>query len=128
MDELNTILAAQISLLLKRGDPVSIPLTFTDPNNSDNPYDLSVFTELTMQVKTRKISPIAAAELTLTGGDFTVTGASTNVLTIILSLAHVTIKAAEYYFDVNGVSPANPDGLTILEGLYIIDEDATRTP
>lgn len=128
MDELNTIVAAQITFLLKRGDPVSIPLTFSDPNNSDNPYDLSVFTELTMQVKTRQNAPNASAELTLTGGDFQVSGTSNEVLKIILNETAVTIKAAEYYFDVEGVSPANPDGLTILEGLYIIEEDVTRTP
>ena len=128
MDELNTILAAQVTFLLKRGDPVSIPLSFTDPNNGDAYYDLSVFTELTMQVKTRRNAPTSVATLTLTGGDFTVTGVDDEILTIILDDAAVSIKAAEYFYDVEGVSTANPDGLTILEGLYIIEEDVTRTP
>lgn len=118
MADYNTILAGQVSFIIKRNDTVSATVTLADPNNSDNPYDLSPFTELTMQVKWHRESDKFFAELTLTGGELIVSGVDNNVLTINLATG---IKPGNFYYDVQ-----TDTGVTILEGDYIIDQDGTR--
>lgn len=118
MTDYNTILAGQVTLKIKRGDTVSATFTITDPNDNDNPYDLSVFTTIVMQIKWHRESNKNFAELTLANGDMVISGASNNVLTVDL---FTDIKPGMYFFDIEG------DGeTTFMEGEYIIDQDVTR--
>lgn len=119
MTDYNTILAGQVSFIIKRNDTVSAAVTLHNPNDNDTPYDLSPFTELTMQVKWHRGSDKFFAELTLTGGELTVSGVDNNVLTIDLP---TDIKPGDFYYDIQ-----TNTGVTILEGNYIIDQDGTRT-
>lgn len=118
MVEYNTILAGQVTLKIKRNDTVPATFTITDPNDSDNPYDLSLFTTIAMQIKWHRESDKVFKELTLAAGDMVVSGASNNILTIDLFTA---MKPGMYFYDIEG------DGeVTFMEGEYIIDQDVTR--
>jgi len=122
MAEYNAIKAAQLDITVKRGDAATIgPLYLTDPNDSDNPFDLSGFTELTMHIKHRRESSTFLAELTLTGGDLAVSGASNNGLSIVIAAADSNIASRYYFYDVE-----TDDRTTILEGYFIVEEDGTK--
>lgn len=115
---LNTILAAQLDIDMKRGDTTVFTLTFTDPNDSDNPYDLSVFTSLKMQARKGKD---VGFELNLSDG-LEVTGAENNILTISISAERATLYRDSYKYDIEGIGTSVT---TILEGALRISGDVT---
>ena len=117
----NTVLAAENDIILKRGDKTTVTFSFTDPNNNDDPFDLSQFTTLVMQVKWRRESSSNFLELSLANGGITVSGASNNIISYVFTETQTDLKPGYYWFDVEG------DGhTTVQEGQILIDQDATR--
>jgi hypothetical protein len=117
---LNTILAAQLDIAIKQNDDTQFTLAFTDPNNSNNAYDLSQFTTLKMQLRNKNI---LALTLELNSG-LQVSGAENNLLTITLDQSITNLRLESYSYDVEGSD--GTDKTTILEGTMSVSEDVTR--
>ena len=116
---LNTILAAQLDVDIKRRDDVKFTVSFADPNDSNNPFDLSQFTTLKMQAANRNNILFT---LTLSDG-LAVTGAGNEDLTIDISNSRTNILPGDYPYDVEGETAGIKT--TILEGRLTVKADVT---
>lgn len=68
------------TIKVKQGDILARTFTFTDADTGD-PYDLSIYTEIRMQIR-KKPGTALIAEGSLTDGNFAVSGADDNILTM----------------------------------------------
>jgi hypothetical protein len=118
----NTIYAANEDFEIKKGDGISITVIFLDPNDSDNPLDLTQFTDLIMQVKHNKEDADFLFELK--DPALVIGGADNNELSILLTSTETTLYPKDYFYDIQG----NLSGgiRTILEGILKVSGDVTR--
>lgn len=120
--DFNTIVACLVNVTLKRGDAVSFTIPLYDPNNNNDPVDLSVYTRFLAQVKVDGQRDAAIMELDSDNSEITV---STNSLTFIISTAKSTVNRGKYVWDVQGIGgPQDPTSL--IEGDFEISQDTTR--
>ena len=113
MNNYNGILAALANIKVKRGDTITLYATLTDPNNNDNPYDLSVFDSLEAGCKRWPSDSNFLWQKTLS-----YTGADSNVLIIPLTVAETDLITGKYFWSVIG--PIGSTQISIVEGDYII--------
>ena len=125
MTDFSGIYAAELNITIKKADTASILATLTDPNNSDAAVDLSAYDELLMQVKQQKALGTSIFELTLSNG-LSVTGVSSNELTIDITPNQATMDAATYFYDVQGTNTTSGLVRTVLTGSFIVSDDVSR--
>ena len=122
MADYNTIKAAIVDLYLKRGDQTGFRIALFDPDDSDNPVDLSGYDSLNMQVKIDELRSTALIELATGGSGLTVTGTNTNQID---GVVNHDIKAGVYKYDIEGrTTGLSPK--TVVEGDFYYDQDVTR--
>jgi len=121
MADYNTIKAALVDIFLKRGDQTSFRISLFDPDDSDNPVDLSGYDSLYMQVKVDALRSDNLIELS-TGSGLTITGAGNNQIDGVIN--H-DIKAGVYPYDIEGRT-AGVSPKTVVEGEFYYDQDVTR--
>lgn len=81
------------------GDILSRVLTFT--NEDTTPYDLSIYTEIKMEVRKNSGDTVVASG-TLTDGDFVVSGVSNNVLDMNIQMPTL-VGLYKYDIEFSGV-------------------------
>ena len=118
------IYAAQLKLTIKRGDTSEIAVSFTNPNDSDNPLNLLAFSDLTMQVKRSTQSTVALLTLTI-GNGLSISGNDNETLTILMEDGGGLAADTIYVYDVQGLLSSEPR--TILTGTIKVVADVTRT-
>jgi len=109
------ILAAILDLKIYRGDAIIIDVLIINPNNHELPVDLTVYTDLVMQIKTDRVNTRWVLKLLPTGD---VDGN----LIITFTAADAKILTGDVYqYDVQG-----DDLVTVLEGRLFVEDDVTR--
>jgi len=121
---MSTLFAAKLSYTIKKGDDSAIGVSFTDPNNSGIPLDLSQFTDLKMQVKIAPEGDVHLFELNTGNLGLSIGGTNSEVLTIVISRVDSTQRPGTYFYDVQGI--ISGELRTILEGKLKIEGDVTR--
>ena len=124
MSTFSTIKAAVLDLTIKRGDTQEIILAFTDPDDSNNPVDLSVYNEIKMQIK-KTSNGAAELELTLISG-LTVSGVDNNILTIDITSTQAELVAGPYKYDIEGTITADDFVRTLVGGSFVLSQDITN--
>ncbi len=119
MSEKIDVTPAILDLSLYAGDGTDFQVNFTDEN--DEPIDVSSFI-WTAQIRKTRTSAIAA-DL-----DIDTTEASTGVITIHISAEITRSLAKTNQWDLQCVSVARPDPLTVLQGSVSCSQDVTRDP
>jgi len=124
-ETLNTIKAALVPVIIKRGDETAFTIPLFDPNDDNNPVDLRVYASFRAQVKVDSKRDANVMELLSADSEIILGGAGYNELTFVISPAKSTIKAMEYTWDVEGIGgPQDPK--TIVEGSFEVSSDVTR--
>ena len=100
MNNFNAIVAAIGNLQLYKNDGVILDAYITNPNQNDQPVDLSDLTNLTMEVKRSKNDIDYLVQLT-EGNGLNIEGLG--VLRIDLSDTDTDLVPGTYYYDVQGL-------------------------
>ena len=114
MNNYNGILAAVANIQLKHESTQTLYATLTDPNNGDNPYDLSVFDSITAICKRAYSDTVELWKLSLT-----YTGASNNILVLPFTPIETGLVPGEYKWDVVGLTGI--EETPIIEGDFKIN-------
>lgn len=125
MTTYSTVKAAALDITIKRGDTQSITIPLSDPDDSDNPVDLSGYNAIRMQIKTNA-SSAALLDLTL-GSGISLGGVDNNELTIDLTYLESAIGASTYKYDIEGTITATSFVRTLVEGDFIVKQDITNS-
>ena len=113
MNNYNAILAALANIKVKKGKTITLYATLTDPNNSNLPYDLSVFDSLESACKRWPSDSTYLWQKTLS-----YTGADNNILIIPLTPVETDLVTGKYFWDVIGL--IGVEETPVIEGDYII--------
>ena len=116
------IITAELDIILRQGDFHRFEITFYDPNNSNDPYDLTVFSGgLVLEARKTKGKGTADIILEETAGELVVSGADDNILALRFDESK-TGSCQELYYDIKGT---DGEGIkTILEGKLTFTRDA----
>lgn len=124
-EPLNTVKAALVDVVIKRGDTTIFAIPLYDPNDGNNPVDLTVYTSFKAQVKVDAQRSTSLIELTSGDAEIVVQGASNHELKFTISAAKSAVKLGTYVWDVEAVGGVE-DPKTIIEGEFTISQDVTR--
>ncbi len=113
MNNYNGILAAIANIKLKKGKTQTLYATLNDPNDSDNPYDLSVFDSLRAACKR---NPNDTEELWFFVPTYT--GPTNNIMVLPFTETETDLVPGGYNWDVIGL--IGTEETPIIEGQYII--------
>lgn len=106
-----------------QGDILARTFTFTDTDTGD-PYDLSIYTEVKMQIR-KKPGTILIAEGSLTDGQFAITGDDNNVLEMDGITIPEDTTAGVYMYDIE--FSATDIRETLIRGRIIVQEQITAS-
>jgi len=116
--EYSAIKALNIDLKMRFAEEAAFVIPLFDPDDSNNPYDLSGFTSFTMNVKHWPVRADNHFQLTSGDSEISVGGANNNEITLTVSKASASIKPGEFYYQV--ITNTNA---ILLEGKLIIEID-----
>ena len=118
----NAILAAIVDVVIKRGDAVTFTIPLYDPNNNNDPVDLSGYTRFLAQIKVD--SGRETSIMTLDSDvspEIVQGGTDDHELTFTITSTKSDVKTGKYVWDVEA------DGdTTLIEGSFEVSKDVTR--
>lgn len=121
---LNTIKAAIVPVVIKRGDTTVFTIPLYDPNNNNDPVDLSVYVGgFRAQVKVDEERTDKVIELLSSAPPEIV--ASGHELTFTITSTKAAVKYGRYVWDVEGLGAAESPQ-TIIEGTFEVSQDVSR--
>ena len=122
----NAILAAIVNVVVKRGDAVVFTIPLFDPNNNNDPVDLSGYSRFLAHVKIDSLRTTSIITLDSDASPEIVQGgANDNELTFTITKTKSTVKADTYQWDVEAIG-GSEDPTTVIEGSFEVSQDTTR--
>ena len=120
--DFNTVHAAIVNVVIKRGDAVVFTIPLYDPNNNNDPVDLSGYTRFLAQIKVDDGRETSLIELDSDSSPEIVQGgANDHELTFTITSTKSAVKKGIHTWDVEA------DGdTTLIEGSFEVSQDVTR--
>lgn len=110
------------TITITQGDILAKTFTFTDQTTGD-PYDLSIYTEIRMQIRKKSGDPVIA-EGALTTGEFAVSGAGDNILTLTGVTIPDDTPVGQYKYDIEFSASGIRE--TLIMGRILVMEQITE--
>lgn len=122
----NAVIAALVDVVIKRGDATVFTIPLYDPNNNNDPVDLSGYTQFVAHVKVDKFRETQILTLDSDSAPEIVQGgADDNELTFTITSSKSNVKCGKYVWDVEGIG-GTQDPTTLVEGSFEVSQDITR--
>ena len=122
----NAIIAALVDVSIKRGDAAVFTIPLYDPNNANDPVDLSVYSRFVAHVKIDKLRDSEVISLDSdVPPEIVQGGTDDNELTFTITSTKSDVKYGKYVWDVEGIG-GSQDPTTLIEGSFEVSQDVTR--